>query len=122
VYNYFLDKNMSEYDMNYALTELKEQHPWLGNYRAQMLQMVGKQVATARKIAGNRLSYRHHDDFNVFYYNQSGFRLDNNRLMLSKIGRIKIVLHRQPLKQEVCTAMYRLPGKWGATPSGKPIA
>jgi hypothetical protein len=30
VYNYFLSlPPMSEYDMNYALTELKEQHPWL---------------------------------------------------------------------------------------------
>lgn len=50
-YNYFLDKKMSEYDMNFALTELKEQHPWLRNYHSKMLQMVAKQVATAKKTA-----------------------------------------------------------------------
>ena len=52
VYNYFLTMGpMSEYDMNYALTELKEQHPWLRNYHSKMLQMVCKQVAAARKTA-----------------------------------------------------------------------
>ncbi|AFU57758.1 putative transposase, IS605 OrfB family [Candidatus Nitrososphaera gargensis Ga9.2] len=60
VYNYLLDKNMSEYDMNYALTELKEQHPWLCKYyyHSKMLQMVAKQLAAAaRKTAsGGKLS------------------------------------------------------------------
>ena len=52
VYNYFLTmRPMSEYDMNYCLTELKEQHPWLRNYHSKMLQMVCKQVAAARKTA-----------------------------------------------------------------------
>jgi len=99
VYNYLLDKNMSsEYDMNYALTELKEQHPWLRKYyHSKMLQMVAKQVAAARKVAkGGKLSYRKSGDFNSFTYNQSGFRLENNnRLSLSKIGSIRIVLHRK---------------------------
>lgn len=55
VYNYFLSiPPMTEYDMNYALTELKEQHPWLRNYYAKMLQMVGKQVAAARKALSSR--------------------------------------------------------------------
>ena len=103
VYNYFLDKNMSEYDMNYALTELKEQHPWLRNYHSKMLQMVGKQVAAARKTARGRLSYRYNDDCNAFTYNQTGFRIENDRLLLSKIGRIKIVLHRQPVNVKQVT-------------------
>ena len=51
VYNYFLSiLPMSEYDMNYVLRELKEQHPWLRNYHSKMLQMVCKQVAAARKV------------------------------------------------------------------------
>lgn len=104
---------MSEYDMNYALTELKEQHPWLRNYHSKMLQMVGKQVAAARKTATNRLSYRHHVDFNTFTYNQTGFRIDGNGLLLSKIGRIRIVLHRQPtnVKQVI---VCRKNGRWYA--------
>lgn len=42
--------------MNYALTELKEQHPWLRKYHSTMLQMVGKQVAAARKTAKRLLN------------------------------------------------------------------
>lgn len=52
LYNYFASMSpMSEFDMNYALIEMKEQHPWLRNYHSKMLQIVCKQVATARKIA-----------------------------------------------------------------------
>lgn len=106
-YNYFLSiPPMSEYDMNYALTELKEQHPWLRNYYAKMLQMVSKQVAAARKATSSlkrnghrtgRLSYRYDNDFNTFTYNQKGFKIEEDRLVLTKIGRIKIVLHRKPV-------------------------
>ncbi len=122
VYNYFLDKNMSEYDMNYALTELKEQHPWLRNYYGKMLQMVGKQVAAARKALSRmkrngcktgRLSYKYRDDFNAFTYNQTGFRIEGNVLVLSKIGRIKAVMHRWPVhvKQVI---ICRKNGRWYA--------
>lgn len=105
---------MSEYDMNYALTELKEQHSWLRNYHSKMLQMVGKQFAAARKAAkGRRLTYRKNDDFNAFTYNQSGFRLENNRLILSKIGTIKIVLHRLPINIKQLT-VCRKNGRWYA--------
>jgi putative transposase len=100
--------------MNYVLTELKEQHPWLCNYHSKMLQMVCKQVAAARKTAKERLSYRKHDDFNVFTYNQSGFRIGNDRLSLSKIGTIKIVLHRQPVNVKQVTVCRRKDGKWYA--------
>jgi putative transposase len=52
IYNYFVSiPKMSEYDINYALTELKEQHLWLRNYHSKMLQMVCKQIADARKTA-----------------------------------------------------------------------
>jgi putative transposase len=91
VYNYFLTiTSMSKYDMNYALTELKEQHPWLRNYHSKMLQMVGKQLAAARKVTTGKLKYRKDDDYNAFTYNQTGFRLDGGILALSKIGKIKI--------------------------------
>jgi putative transposase len=112
VYNYFLDKNMSEYDMNYALTELKEQHLWLRNYHSKMLQMVGKQVA-ARKVAKGKLTYRKNDDFNAFTYNQSCFRIDDRHLYLSKVGSIKIVLHRLPVNIKQVT-VCRKNGRWYA--------
>ncbi|AIF82703.1 transposase, IS605 OrfB family, central region [Candidatus Nitrososphaera evergladensis SR1] len=113
---------MSEYDMNYALTELKEQHPWLRNYYAKMLQMVAKQVAAARKATSSlkrngcktgRLSYRYNDDFHAFAYNQKGFKIEENRLVLAKIGRIKIILHRKPINIKQVT-ICRKNGKWYA--------
>lgn len=122
VYNYFLSlpSPMSEYDMNFALTELKEQHPWLRNYHHKVLQMVCKQVVTATKDdkgRKDRLSYQKHDDFNSFTYNQSGFRLESNmnRLSLSKIrgGSIRIALHRKPLKIHQVT-ISRKNSKWYA--------
>jgi len=114
VYNYFLSiPPMSEYDMNCALTELKEQHPWLRNYHSKMLQMIGKQVAAARKTARDRLSYRNHDDFNAFTYNQTGFRIEKGRLLLSKIGCLRAVLHRQPVNIKQVT-VCRKNGKWFA--------
>jgi putative transposase len=114
VYNYFLSiPRMSEYDMNYVLTELKEQHLWLRNYHSKMLQMVGKQVAAARKTAKGKLTYRYHDDFNAFTYNQTGFRIEGNRLSLSKIGGIKIVLHRRPVNIKQVT-VCRKNNKWYA--------
>jgi putative transposase len=112
VYNYFLSMSkMSEFDMNYALTELKEQHPWLRNYHSKMLQMVGKQMAAARKAAKGRLSYRY--DFTAFTYNQTGFRIENDRLLLSKIGSIRIVLHRQPVNIRQVTVCKKS-GRWYA--------
>lgn len=100
--------------MNYALTELKEQHPWLRNYHSKMLQMVGKQVAAARKTAkGRMLSYRKNEDFNAFTYNQTGFRIENDKLLLSRIGAIKIILHRQPINIKQVT-IWRKNGRWYA--------
>ena len=114
VYNYFLSiPPMSEYDMNYALTELKEQHPWLRNYHSKMLQMVCKQVAAARKVAIGKLKYRKDDDYNAFTYNQTGFRFDSNVLTLSKIGSMEVVLHRQPVNIKQVT-ICRKNGRWYA--------
>jgi len=114
VYNYFLSiPPMSEYDMNYALTELKEQHPWLHNYHSKMLQMVCKQVAAARRVAIGKLRYRKDDDYNAFTYNQSGFRFDNSVLTLSKIGKMEVVLHRQPVNVKQ-VMICRKNNKWYA--------
>src|SRR5437867_3532743 len=104
---------MSEYDMNYALTELKEQHPWLRNYHSKMLQMVCKQVAAARKAAIGKLKYRKDGDYNAFTYNQTGFRMENNELSLSKIGSMNIVMHRQPINVKQVT-VCRKNGRWYA--------
>lgn len=108
--------------MQFVLTELKEQHVWLRNYHSKMLQMVVHRVDAARKSLGKlqkkgyrvgRLHYLKHDDYNSFTYNQSGFRLENNKLWLSKIDSIKIVLHRQPVNIKQVT-VFRRAGRWYA--------
>ena len=105
IYNYFLEGDFqTEYDMNYALTELKEEEPFLRNYHSKMLQMVAKKITSSktalRSLRRNghrigRLKYLKSDDYNSFCYNQSGFDItDDGKLWLSKIGKIKIRLHR----------------------------
>ena len=64
--------------------------------------------------AGKKLHYREHDDYNSFTYNQSGFRIDyekNGKLWLSKIGSIKIVLHRQPVNIKQVTVCRQNNGR-----------
>lgn len=74
--------------------------------------MVAKQIAVARKTAKGKLSYRY--NFTIFTYNnQTGFRLANGKLYLSKIGSIKVVLHRQPVNIKQVTVCQKN-GKWYA--------
>lgn len=123
VYNYFVLNNFnSRNDMNYALTELKEQQPILRNYHSKMLQMVSTKIEGASaalkelKIKGYKagiLQLLKEGECNSFVYNQSGFQIDNNRLYLSKIGRIQIRLHRQPVDVKQVT-IVRQAGWWYA--------
>jgi putative transposase len=127
VYNYFVNNGFeSEYDMNYALTELKEQEPWLRNYHSKMLQMVGKQVAASAKALKvlrknghkvGKLHYMTHDEYNSFTYNQSGFKIEKHGntdlLWLSKVGYSEIRLHRKPVNIKQIT-IVRQAGKWYA--------
>lgn len=108
--------------MQYALTELKEQEPWLYNYHSKMLQMIVHRVDAARKALATlqknghkvgKLHYLTHEEYNSFTYNQSGFRIETGKLWLSKIGSIKIVLHRQPMNIKQIVIVRKL-GKWYA--------
>lgn len=123
VYNYFYCSRLSKEDMQFALTELKEQHPWLRNYHSKMLQMVVHRVDSARKALKalqkngykvGKLRYLYHSDYDSFTYNQSGFRIEDRNIWLSKIGIIKIVLHRHPINIKQVT-VHRQAGKWFAT-------
>ncbi len=108
VYNYMIRNDYkTRNDMNYALTELKEQKSWLYDYNSKMLQMVSTQVAGARKALRElkkkgyyhqtgTLHFKKFGEFNTCIFNQSGFDIDalNNILYLDRIGRIKIKIHR----------------------------
>jgi len=58
--------------------------------------------------------FKSRDRYDSFIYPQLGFKLDSNRLQLSKIGSIKIKLHR-PVEGQVKTlSIKREAGKWYA--------
>jgi putative transposase len=104
VYNYFILNNFrSRNDMNYALTELKEQQPILKSYHSKMLQMISTKVSGAvsglvelkKKGHGagkGKLALLKEGDCNSFTYDQSGFRIEHHTnskctLWLAKLGR-----------------------------------
>jgi len=128
VYNYFVRNGYkARNDMNYALTELKEQKFWLYDYNSKMLQMVSTQVAGARKtlrelkkkgydVGELKFKIKKYDEFNTCIFNQSGFDIDapSNTLYLDRIGRIKIKIHRSILGSIKQIAVKRRAGKWYA--------
>ena len=128
VYNKFIEYSkkgsVSQFDLNYYLTELKQQEPWLNNYHSKMLQMVSTQISGSQKglkvlkkngrKTGN-LRFARYGEYRTFTYNQSGFKIENEKLTLSKIGNIKIKQHRDiqgKIKQVIITKTKS--GKWYA--------
>jgi putative transposase len=131
LYNYFIfNKFKSRNDMNYALTELKEQQPALRQYHSKMLQMISTKVAGARS-ALYELKKRGHEagigelqllklgECNSFVYNQSGYRIDTGAngnqalLCLAKIGHIEIRVHRR-LYDIAQVTVVKQAGRWYA--------
>jgi putative transposase len=112
--------------MQFALTELKEQEPWLRGYHSKMLQMVVHRIDRSRKtmIALRKNGYKvgkiglaKKGDYNSFTYNQSGFKIERHGrtdlLWLSKIGYIEIRLYRQVSNIKQITILKRI-NKWYA--------
>ncbi len=126
VYNYFVrNKYRTRNDMNYALTELKEQETKLYDYNSKMLQMVSTQVAGARKALrelkkkgydAGKLKFRKYGEFDTCIFNQSGFDIDapSNTLNLDRVGRIKIKVHRSIVGSIKQIAVKRKAGRWYA--------
>ena len=117
LYNYFLErlnqkengKTAHRYELQAILPKLKREHPELKQVHSKVLQMVLHQLySNLRALAGlkrsgrkvGRLRFKGHGWFKSFTYNQSGFKIVNGygkrkELLLSKIGKIPIVLHRE---------------------------
>ncbi len=128
VYNKFVEQSQKSFltrnDMNYILTELKQSESWMYQYHSKMLQMVSTQLEGAEKALielnkkghkTGQLRFARYNKFRTFTYNQSGFKLNNNKLFLSKIGDIKIKKHRDTpdnIKQVIVTKSKS--GKWHA--------
>lgn len=96
-------KPLSLYDTNKLLTLWKREHPELTAVHSQVLQNVQERVDLAFKAffcrvkAGRTPGYprfRGYGRYDSFTFKQSGFQLLDNGLLLSRIGVVKIVLHR----------------------------
>jgi len=96
-------ESISRYDTSNILTGWKEENPFLGNAYSQCLQNVTMRVDLAfraffrRAKAGETPGYprfRGFDRYDSFTFPQSGFNLVKNKLKVSKVGCIKINLHR----------------------------
>lgn len=126
VYNKFIDYSkkgtVSQFDLQDYLMELKQQESWLYNYNAKMLQMVCVQMSGSQKALKSlkengrktgSLRFARYGEYRTFIYNQSGYKLENGKLTLSKIGDIKIKQHREiqgKIKQVIITKTKS--GKW----------
>ena len=104
-------KSLTYYDTKRMIPIWKEQKPELKNIYSQALQNVTERVDLAFKAffrqvkAGEQNGYPRFKGFgryDSFTYTQSGFTLNNTHLHLSKIGNVKIKLHR-PLEGQIKT-------------------
>jgi putative transposase len=104
-------KSLSLYDTNKLLPTWKQDHPELKVVYSQVLQNVQERVDLAFKAffrrvkAGEKPGYprfRGVGWYDSFTFKQFGFELRGDGLFLSKIGVVKIVLHR-PIKGQIKT-------------------
>ena len=104
-------QSLSLYDTNKLLTIWKQEHPELRGVFSQVLQNVQERVELAFKAffrrvkAGEKAGYprfRGYGWYHSFTFKQFGFELLDNGLFLSKIGTLKIILHR-PIEGKIKT-------------------
>jgi putative transposase len=137
LYNHFLESRKTAWDDRQAslglydqlglLPELKRERTSLSNAHSQVLQNVGvridlafkaffRRVKNGEKPGYPRFRGRHRYDSFCFPQYGNGCKLEGNQLYLSKIGTVRVVLHR-PLEGEPKTVCVRRSstGKWYVT-------
>jgi putative transposase len=93
------------FDLNHLVTHIKRnEKPELKEVYSKALQMVAQQLwYNVCALAGlkrrgkkvGKLRFKGQGWFKTLNFNQSGFRLENGKLVLSKVGGIPIRLHRE---------------------------
>jgi putative transposase len=137
LYNHFLEnrktaweqrqESLSLYDQLGTLPALKAERPSLLSTHSQVLQNVGVRIDLAFKAFFRRVKsgetpgyprFRGRNRYDSICFPQygSGCKLEGNQLYLSKIGNVRIVLHR-PLEGTPKTVCVRRSptGKWYVT-------
>lgn len=118
-------KSIRYIDQQNQLPEIKEARPELNEIHSQVLQDVLRRLDKAfqnffRRVKGCKEKagfprFRSHKRYDSFTYTQSGFSLKDGKLRLSKIGDVRIKLHR-PIEGKVktLTITRSATGKWFA--------
>ncbi len=106
-------KSVSSYDQINQLPELKKSFPEYQSVHSQTQQDVLRRLDKSFKAFFGRIEkhqkagfphFKGRDFYNSICYPQSGFEIKGNKLHLSKIGNIKIKLHR-PIKGTIKTCL-----------------
>jgi len=135
LYNHFLEQrietwknkqeSLSRYGQDATLKMLKKEHPFLSDIFSQCLQNVSMRLDLAFRAFFRRVKsgdkpgfprFKGKFRYDSFTYPQLGFKLLKNVVQLSKIGGVKIKLHR-PIEGKIktCTIRRTPTGKWFAT-------
>ncbi len=114
--------SINYYDQANQLSHIKITNPEYKDIHSQVLQDVLKRLDKSfqgffRRIKQNVKSgfprFQAKFKYNSFTYAQSGFTLESGKLSLSKIGKIKIKLHREIIgKVKTLTVLRDSCGKW----------
>jgi putative transposase len=117
-------KSITYKEQQNQLPEIKECRTEFGNIHSQVLQDTLKRLDKAfdnffrRVKTGDKAGFprfRSHTRYDSFTFPQSGFAIKNGKLSLSKIGKVKIKLHRAiEGKIKTCTIRRSSTGKWYA--------
>jgi len=117
-------KSLSKYQTNNMLPEWKSEKPELKEVFSQVLQNVHERVDLALRAFFRRVKageapgyprFRGKGRYDSFTYPQKGFKLESEKLYLSKIGEVKIKLHRTiEGKIKRLTIRRAATGKWFA--------
>ena len=116
-------KSISYLDQQNQLPEIKGIRPELNEVHSQVLQDVLRRLDLAFQAFFRRVKrgqkagfprFRSHNRYDSFTYAQSGFSLESGKLRLSKIGKVRIKLHR-PVNGRIKTlTIKREAGRWYA--------
>ena len=116
-------KSLTLYGQQSTYPMLKQERPTLERVHSQVLQNVAVRIDLAFKAFFRRCKagetpgfprFRGHDRYDSFTFPQSGFSVTHDqRVMLSKIGNVKMVYHREVKgRLKTCTVHRASTGKW----------